>query len=147
MNNSHPKITDIFPIPVVLAMYWLMQNGNPPLHYIMAFRDKGQVFYRMAKTILVKQAIIWTLNTILGKTKPGKEFTVVPLSKNDRNESTWAVFDCDDHTAGSPNAIKIGDRLLAAMKKVAPETQYVYERSGRGMHLFFFWNQLRPCAE
>lgn len=131
----------------MVALFRHMHNGNPPFHYVMAFSDKGKAFYRKAKTIPAEQAICWTLATILGRVKPGTQFSMAPLCKNDRNESTWAVFDCDDHVAGSANARQIGDRLLTALKQIDPGQPYLYEFSGGGIHLFLFAGALRPCSE
>ena len=147
MNSSHQISTEYPPPPVMLPLYKVMHNRNGPFEYVMAFRDKGQAVYRSAKKFPAEQAMVRSLATTEGKSKPGKEFSFAPLSKNAQNESTWAAFDCDDHTPGSSNSIVIGDKLLSTLKRISPETQYLYERTGRGTRLFLYSWKPRPCAE
>ena len=122
-------------------------NGNPPSHFLTAWRDKDGVA-RFAKAKPHKDAEThagWTYDTTTGKAKLHTSMGLYP--KNKDNQSTWAALDFDAHDPTQRDVAY--ERAVSAFRLFLEycDRYVILCDSGRGYHVFIFADEPRPVAE
>jgi hypothetical protein len=148
-DEGRKKITEIISRQATLQLYQHLHNGNDRISYVMAFRGKdGKPVYRKAKTKPMEEAIVWALNTIEGKVKPGSEIAFSPYATNPGNCSCWGAMDFDNHTDNPERARQFAFAAFDYAKSKFDSFGLILEHTGAGgWHAWLISPFSRPCEE
>ena len=147
LRKSPVRIDSILTKAQFVSLIRHMLNGNPPSHFLTAWRDEGGAA-RFAKAKPHKNAEThagWTYDTVVGKAKRHTSMGLYP--KNKDNESTWAALDFDAHDPAQRWVAY--NRALGAFRLFREycDRYAILCDSGRGYHVFIFADEPRPVAE
>ncbi len=148
---SAPKpLSELLSETEIAGLFHHMHNGNECMDFAMSFRgDNGATVYAKSATKRVDQTISWSIATMLGRSKPGREMSFVPYATNEHGCSRWAAMDFDAHNGEIRRAYTFARDAYLYFRSKRPEGIVVFlEHTGTGgWHLWLLSREFHPCTK
>ena len=126
-----------------------MRNGNGCLEFGMSFRrDDGTTVYAKSATKRADQIISWSIATMCGRSKTGREMSFVPYATNQHRCSRWAAMDFDAHNGEVRRAYTFARDAYRYFQCTKPTAVVIFlEHTGTGgWHLWLLSRDFHPCS-